>query len=212
VLTFAHHACPRPGPPRPAAAVQEELFQERLRRASDASKRCTGLVGAGGDVVGEDPPSEADVAAVLAARAAAEVVHARAGEDAASHVLQAELSATGATHEVGCSSGSGGVGGAGASPGSGSPEGAETGGGSGGGGYSGLEGFSPQWVLLESNQWRKRVQAWPWAAGARGGRLGLFSHCCLHARPPLPRTRRLPPAGLRHPRRSCSALWRRCGW
>ena len=144
------------------------MFRQLARRGADASKRCTGLVGAGGDVIGEDPPSPSAVRAALAALAAVDAARQQEVEEAATHVLEAELAEAGAAHVVG-GPGSGAVtaGGDGCADASGSGgggamqqvEGQQQGGYcGGGGGYSGLEGFTPQWVLLESNQWRKRVQ------------------------------------------------------
>ncbi|GBF91117.1 hypothetical protein Rsub_04786 [Raphidocelis subcapitata] len=133
-----------------------------LQRARDASKRCTGLVGSGGDAVGDDPPSAATVAAAREARAAARAEHARALEEAATHRLEARLAATGATHVVaGAAAGVAVAGNSSTREGEQQQQPVNTErqpASAAASNYSGLEGFTPQWVLLESNQWRKRVQ------------------------------------------------------
>lgn len=123
--------------------------------------------------MGEDVPSPSSVAAALEARAAALAQHQQRVEEAATHRMEPELEETGALHVVrgGVSAGAaataegagavwGGAGGQASGDQQQAGGGRGWGGGAGvaGGGYEGLEGFTPQWVLLESNEWRKRVQ------------------------------------------------------
>ncbi len=146
--------------PEIAADLKGALFQSQLRRQRDAAKRCSGLVSAACDVIGEEPPTAAAVAAAKEARAAAWAAHQRGVEAAAARRLQAEVEESGAVHVVAAVAAS-----TSCPPlnprASGSADGecsTSSSAAAADGGCSGLEGFTPQWVLLESNSWRKRVQ------------------------------------------------------
>lgn len=64
-------------------ARQHALFEQRLAEAREREKRCTGLVGAAGGVLGETPPAAGEVAAAVAARQEGLERHRRSREVAA---------------------------------------------------------------------------------------------------------------------------------
>ncbi|KAF6259574.1 hypothetical protein COO60DRAFT_995334 [Scenedesmus sp. NREL 46B-D3] len=142
-------------------AVKEALFQLQLQQAEAGAKHCTGLVGSGGRVLGQDPPSPGTVQRLQAARQAALDQHQRGVQEAATHRLELELAEAGATHvlqeqqqqqqqQQQQHSSIDSIHTDLQAPVSDSSSSQQS--------YAGLEGFRPQWLLLEGNEWRKRVQ------------------------------------------------------
>lgn len=67
------------------ACMQEALFQLQLQQAEAGARHCTGLVGAQGQVLGQDPPSPLTVERLKAARQAMWDQHDRDAQEAATH-------------------------------------------------------------------------------------------------------------------------------
>eukprot|EP00877_Chromochloris_zofingiensis_P012287 jgi/Chrzof1/7311/Cz02g18220.t1 len=119
-------------------ALKCALFDKLVKEREEASKVST-FVGGGQCVVGEDVMTSAQLAAAQAAREAAQHTCQQEEEKAATHRLSAELQEGGAQHTLSDSS-------------------ATTSGQQQHHTYAGLDGFQPNWILLDSNDWRKRVQ------------------------------------------------------
>uniref|UniRef100_A0A383WQ08 HYDIN/VesB/CFA65-like Ig-like domain-containing protein n=1 Tax=Tetradesmus obliquus TaxID=3088 RepID=A0A383WQ08_TETOB len=138
-------------------AIKEALFQLQLQQAEADAKHCTGLVGSQGQVLGQDPPSPDTVKQLKAARQAALDQHQRETQEAATHRLELELGEAGALHvllepqQQHNSVDSIDQHAQSAGPTSSNSSSIQQ-------SYAGLEGFQPQWLLLEGNEWRKRVQ------------------------------------------------------
>eukprot|EP00775_Hariotina_reticulata_P002309 gene2309-2617_t len=132
--------------PSVTLAVKEAMFQMLLGKAEAGSRSCTGLVAAGSSNIGIGPPSQEEVQRLQAARQRALLQHCQAEQEAGSHRLQASMQVAGANHmlqQVDAAS---------------SGRSMERLSHAGPPAYPGLEDFKPQWLLLEGNEWRKRVQ------------------------------------------------------
>lgn len=126
--------------PMPLAAAQEALFQREVQAGAAVGQHHARLNAAREPRLGQRPPSPRTVEAAIAARSAALQAHDLAARDAAVCRHELDMQQTGVlcdahgqgtgTTEQGCDP---------ASAASKSP--------------------SPRWLLLEANEWRKRVHA-----------------------------------------------------